>query len=231
MIKFQSTNLKIKDLDTKKGIVQGYFASFGTLDADNDVFEKGAFKKSIIEVGPKSQKPRIKHLLDHSTQKAVGTILDLEEDNVGLLFTSQLGRHTMGRDTLMMYEDGIITEHSVGFNTLKSDNQTTGFNLIKEARLWEGSSLQAWGANMNTPMVGVKSFKKEDIEERINLFQKKLRVGNYSDETFELLLIELEQLKSLILLTDVEQSGTHKPTPKAEEKNIADYFINKIQTI
>jgi len=229
-MKFSITSLQIKDLDKQKGIVQGYFASFGTLDADGDVFEKGAFKKSIIEVGPKSSKPRIKHLLDHSTQKAVGTLIDLEEDNTGLLFTSQLGRHSLGRDTLLMYEDGIITEHSVGFNNLKSDNQAGTYVLIKEARLWEGSSLQCWGANMNTPMVGVKSFQKQDIEERINLFQKKLRVGNYTDETFELLLIELEQLKSLVM-TFEEKPGTNKPTVEEKENNIADLFINKVQTL
>ena len=227
---FKSCSIKIKDLDSKKGIVQGYFASFGTLDSDEDVFEKGAFKKSILEVGPKSQKPRVKHLLDHSTAKAIGTLLELEEDNIGLLYTSQLGRHSLGRDALMMYEDGIITEHSVGFNTIKSENGTAGYNIIKEARLWEGSSLQAWGANMNTPVVGVKTFTKEDIKERINKFQKALRVGNYTDETFEMLLIELEQLKGLILQAEVAMPP-HVPELDTKNEVLAESFLSKINQL
>ena len=36
-------SLVIKDVDTKSGIVAGYFSATGNIDADGDLIEKGAF--------------------------------------------------------------------------------------------------------------------------------------------------------------------------------------------
>ena len=50
----KNLNVEVRDIDEKEGIVSGYFASFDTIDSDNDVIRKGAFKKSIQERGPLS---------------------------------------------------------------------------------------------------------------------------------------------------------------------------------
>ena len=46
---------EIKDIDTKQGIVAGYFANFNTLDSDGDIIRKGAFNQSIQEWFPKGR--------------------------------------------------------------------------------------------------------------------------------------------------------------------------------
>lgn len=190
-----------KDVDVKLGIVTGYFANFGSKDSDGDVIEAGAFAKSIKDHGPKSGQPRIKHLLDHNTTKAVGTIQELKEDSFGLYYESKAGRHQNGVDFLLMVEDGIITEHSIGFNIVKyrseideAKKESTWY--LEELKLWEGSSLQCWGANANTPIEGVKSLRIDTISERIELLEKAIKNGKYSDEAFPALLIELEHIKS-----------------------------------
>ena len=48
---------KAVDISEKDGIVSGYFSSFGNKDSDGDIIERGAFKKTIKERGPKSTKP------------------------------------------------------------------------------------------------------------------------------------------------------------------------------
>lgn len=197
---YKSCSMAIKDIDTKQGIVTGYFAAYGNVDSDGDIIQKGAGAKSIQERGPNSSRPRIKHLLDHDTTKAVGVIQNLYEDDFGLAFESKLGNHTLGRDALHMYEDGIITEHSIGFNIVNADNSKE-HQIIKEYKLWEGSSLQTWGANENTPVTGVKSRYKDNpakLIDRLTVFEKALRNGKYSDETFEALEIELNQIKQAI---------------------------------
>ena len=79
--------LEVKDIDEKEGIVSGYFASFDTIDSDNDVIRRGAFKKSIQEQGPNSQGNRkIQHLRNHDWDRQIGKILELEEDEYGLKF-------------------------------------------------------------------------------------------------------------------------------------------------
>ena len=168
----------IKDVDVKLGIVTGYFSKFGNIDSDGDIIQKGAYTKTISE-----SFQRIKHLLDHDRTKAVGVIQVLKEDDFGLYYESKAGRHTLGQDFLLMAEDGIISEHSVGIYPIKQAKGDNGANVITEVRMLEGSSLQTWGANEHTPLTGIKSDK--DIIQLLDAIQKALSTGNYSDETFK----------------------------------------------
>ena len=150
----------VKDIDTKQGIVRGYFAAFGNVDSYGDVIVKGAFAKTIQEWGPGGKK-RIAHLMDHNPTHRVGVIQELEEDAHGLLFTSKmLGQdHSKGRDALIEYEEGAITEHSIGFSILKwerNDDDSDSPFYLTELKLYEGSGV-TWGANMETPVVDVKA--------------------------------------------------------------------------
>lgn len=197
-------------MDVKEGIVTGYFSSFGTKDSDGDIIHKGAFSKTIQEWGPSGRK-RIKHLLDHDTSKVVGVIQKLEEDNTGLYYESKAGNHTLGRDFLLMVEDGIITEHSIGFKTIK-EKQSDSHNDIFEIKLWEGSSLQTWGANEHTPITGLKSI--EDIQDTFQKLHKALKTGNYTDEAFKILEEYYLSLSEFFKTTQPEESTA------PEEKSI-----------
>lgn len=228
----KSTSLGFKDIDVKQGIVQGYFSAFDVKDSDGDVLVKGAFAKTITERGPKSIKPRIKHLLDHNKTQAVAVIQDLEEDNIGLLYTSKAGRHPKGQEWLMMAEDGIITEHSTGTYTDKSKIlRKDDANYILETKMWEGSSLQAWGANEWTPIVGVKDLKMSELQDRWQILTKALRNGKYSDEAFiQVIEPELKHIERIIgSLTDATtQPGPEQHTIEPDTKN-DDLLIDTIK--
>lgn len=193
-ILYKNTGNSIKDVDAKKGIVQGYFSNFNSKDSDGDIIMPGAFTKTLLENGPASTKPRIKHLLNHRTDQPLGRLETLQEDGFGLLYESKIGSHTLGKDFILMVEDGLITEHSIGFRIIKENKQGDD-NFISELQLWEGSSLTAWGANENTPLVGMKSMNFETLADRMNRIVKGLRNGSYSDEAFEMLEIELLQIQ------------------------------------
>jgi len=47
----KSNSLELKDFDEGSRKVSGYFASFDTLDSDNDIIRKGAFAQSIKQRG------------------------------------------------------------------------------------------------------------------------------------------------------------------------------------
>lgn len=215
---YKSTSLHFKDIDTVQGIVQGYFANFGTVDSDGDIFTPDCFNKSIIENGPKSQKPRIKHLLDHNRQNAVAVLQELYADATGLAYVSKAGSHTAGQDFLKMCMDGIITEHSVGINYIfdKIKVQEDGSALLLEVRLWEGSSLQTWGANQNTPLTGVKSLGQ--AEDYILTLQKALKKGTYTDETF-VQLQKLHDTISEIIKGNTTEPPVTQPTAAVFDKN------------
>lgn len=182
--------LELKDAD--EGIVSGYLAAFGNVDSDGDMIMPGAFTRTIKEWGPNGTK-RIKHFLDHDNTKSVGVFLVLKEDDYGLYYESQAGDWTAGADFFKMVRRGAITEHSIGFKTLRKE-KAEGHTKIHEIKLYEGSSLQGWGANEFTPIVGFKSM--DDLEAYFDKMEYAIRHKTLSDDS----LIRLEsQLKSLLL--------------------------------
>lgn len=214
---YKSLGMEVKDVDTKNGIVVGYFSAFGNVDSDGDIMMPGAFKRSIQDWGPKG-KGRIKHLLNHDPSKPLGKITELEEDGYGLKYASQVGTHTLGRDFIKMVESGLIAEHSIGFRTLREQKAAEG-NEIHDVMLFEGSSLTAWGANEATPLLGMKNMKSiEDLQSQIKSFEKFIRNSDVTDETIELCIIKVRQLAQLVekmSSTDpVDETGEQ---PKEEE--------------
>lgn len=192
----------IKDVDLKKGIVEGYFNTWDIVDSDGDELIRGAFLKSLQERGPGSARPRIMHLWMHDARYPLARFTEpgsLVEDKRGLKFVSQVSKTTVGRDVLQLYADGVINEHSIGFQTVKNEAADEGHNRITEVKLWEGSTV-TWGANMDTPVTDLKSLDAKDMAknmtERIEILTKSIKNGGYSDDTFVLLELHLQQIKA-----------------------------------
>lgn len=215
MLLYKNLSQGITDVDTKKGIVTGYFSSFDNMDSDGDVIRKGAFAKTINE-----NFQRVRHLLDHDATKSVGKILTLEEDKKGLYYESKAGRHTLGRDFLLMVEDGLISEHSIGFVTIKQKSMGH-YNEISEVKLYEGSSLQGWGANEMTPITGMKSY--ENISQMMDSILKAIKNGKYTDETFAKLELQFLQLQKE--LEALKELSVETPEP-SEDKSCITVTIN-----
>lgn len=217
-----------KDADSKKGIVTGYFSAFGNKDSDGDIIVKGAFARSISKHGPDSEQPRIKHLFNHDTTKPLGKLLMLAEDNKGLYYESQVGTHTLGRDFIKMIESGLITEHSIGFRTVKDEIKPDGKYLF-ELHLWEGSSLSCWGANSETPVTGVKAINPEGHIETLVKQQKAIetfcRNTDASDEAIEALIIYNKQLSQQIInLTTASMNSAPAISSDKDEDKMIDTF-------
>lgn len=201
MLQFKTlSKAAVKDVDTTGRVVTGYFAAFGNVDSDKDVILPGAFDRTIRERGP-GGKNRIMHLWQHDPWRPIGKPSVLQEDDHGLYFETYLPDTTLGNDTLKLYEAGIINEHSIGFQIVQANQATRDgqeITEITEVRLWEGSSV-TWGANPDTPAMGIKSLFKDEatVQSEIDRIQKFLRKADVSDETFYLLEYKLEQLKLL----------------------------------
>jgi len=215
---YKSFELELKDVDAKKGIVSGYFSAFGMVDSDGDIMMPGAFKRSINDWGPDG-KGRIKHLLNHNPSQPLGKITSLKEDNYGLYYESIVGTHTLGKDFIKMVESGLIKEHSIGFRTLQEQKGDMG-NELRDVMLFEGSSLTAWGANENTPLIGMKSLKSvEKMQEEIRAFDKFIRNSDASEETIDLCLIKVKQLAQAIEMMSSTKVVEETPEQPKEVDN------------
>lgn len=216
---YKNQNLEVKDVDAKQGIVSGYFSAFGMVDSDGDIMMPGAFKRSIQDWGPDA-KGRIKHLLNHDPSKPLGKIMELKEDNYGLFYRSQVGKHQLGQDFVKMVESGLISEHSIGFRTLREQKNDSA-NEIHEVMLFEGSSLTAWGANEHTPMLGIKSIKNiDEIKEQIRNFEKFIRNSDVTDETIELCLIKVRQLAQAVEQMSSTKATVEEPKQQKGEERV-----------
>lgn len=201
-----------KDVDGKKGIVTGYFASFDTKDTESDIIRKGSFQKSISENGPTSSQPRIRHLYNHDPFKPLGVITELKEDNHGLYYESKIGSHSLGQEFLKMAESGLITEHSIGYYVTKATGKK-GFNrVITEIRLKEGSSLSVDGVNPHTPLLSVKGVVNlEYLVDRQKHIENYCRKSEATDETIEMLLLHSQQLSQYIIDIKSTEPGSTQP--------------------
>ena len=216
----KSCGLEIKGIEESKGIVEFYFSAFGNKGSDGDIMEKGSFKKTISE-----NLPRIKHFKNHDPHLAVGRILELGEDEKGAFAVSQMSKSTLGQDTLIEYKEGIITEHSHGFQTIRENySNEKSANIISEVKLWEVSSLTAWGANSNTPTTGIKSL--EDVETLFKNLENILTKSTISDERGAELQKSYDQLGNLIKSLRAPSQDTREAEKlKRENEHL---FINTI---
>ena len=223
--------ISVKDVDLTKRIVTGFYNTAMFFDSDFDVSLPGSNTKSIQERGPQSSAVgKIKHLKGHNWNEIPGTIITLEERSMnfnginltGTYFETKMVNTTLGNDSLINYQEGIIDNHSFGFKYMDiemidqdssnwkewvnklvnpQDAEKAGFMfLVKEYKMYEGSQV-GLGANQLTPYLGVKSGNPEAIllkvNERFDLLTKQLRSGTQSDETMYQFEMELKQLRQI----------------------------------
>jgi len=228
-------NTVLKDFDEASRKVAVYLSAFDQLDSDNDIIRRGAFTKSIKERGPGSTSNRqIAFLRYHNWEMPIGKFLELSEDEKGLFAVGELGNSTLGADALADYQDGIIKEHSIGFQYIKDkvkfiDDpglETGGYYEITEVKLWEGSAV-TFGANEFTNVVEVaKSEGKESTAQRISneidLIGKALINGQGTDERLHNLEMKLKFLNAqLLTLATTEPFKKHSVKSEPEIKPLA----------
>ncbi len=223
----------IIDIDAPKGRIVGYFSKFGNIDSDGDISMPGSFKKTLIE-----NNARQKHLYQHSPFMPLsGTKngrLILKEDSNGLYFESQISNTSLGKDVIKLYEDGVVDEHSFGFEVIKSEDhptETVDFYGLKrpvrinrEYRLWEGSTV-TWGANE----LAKGGFTKAHLVAKSESLNKAFRNGTYeNEELFEMIELYIKQVESAI--STLPNENTVPQALKAiDDFNISLLIDNKIK--
>lgn len=225
----------IKDVDTVQGIVTGYFSIFGNKDSDGDIVLPGAYRKTLKENGPNSEKPRILHLYMHDPYKPLAKPHVLKEDKTGLYFESKISDTALGKDVLQLYMDKVLTEHSIGYQIVKREvDEKEETQKLIELKLWEGSTV-SWGANMDALVSTVKTEGKDShsweiLIKKLDALQSAVN-GNYTDETARQLEIYFNQLKQLAisLLTEKPRELTIEIKPKIDGAKLADVLLKQIK--
>jgi HK97 family phage prohead protease len=159
-IKQKLYSTKAEDLD-KKGRVLIAVNAFDNVDADGDISKPGSFKKTLAE-----NFNRVRWFLNHDVTILLGVPIKGYEEGNHLKMQAQFNlEKQVARDTYEDYklyaEHGKSLEHSVGLQAIKwAIDETKGIRTISEWKLWEFSTLTHWGANENTPLLGIKQLEQ-----------------------------------------------------------------------
>lgn len=188
---YKNIGASVKDVDSSNRIVTGYLSNFGNIDLDDDIMQKGAFSKSLME-----RKNNIFFLNQHNWNQPLSKFAVLQEDEKGLYFESNpLPNTTYADDVLKLYDAGVLDQHSIGFQTIVSEfDQKSSIRTIKEVKLYEGSVV-TMAANPSAIFTGVKCLTLEEIGLKEKKLIKSIKNGTFTDETFVLLEIALKQLQ------------------------------------
>jgi HK97 family phage prohead protease len=211
-LQYKNYDAVIKDVDVPSLMVSGYFSTWDNIDMAGDVMMRGCFTKSINERFPKNQ---IKYLYQHDTWKPLGKLNVLIEDAKGLYFEAKMTDTSFGTDMIKLYRDGVIDQHSIGFQTVKSIeeqiSENTEVTRITEVKLWEGSAV-TFGCNDDTPFQGFKSYTGKEKQDRIKLLMKTLRDGDLTDDTYSSIEFEILKLSSVNTEAEIITSLNINPT-------------------
>jgi len=213
----------VMDVDMVKKTVKAVWSRMYNTDLDRDIIVPEAYTKTIAECGP-TGKNMIWSLVDHnaSFKSALGKPKELYVEGDKLVAVTKIVDTTIGEDMIKMYNEGLINQHSIGFATVKSEyDSNTEVRTIKELKLYEGSAV-LWGANPDTPtlemMKSIEPAKlKKSLTDRLSRLAKSFRHGNFTDETFSLMEIEIEQIKQQI------EAITTQPAPAVEPDGLKEF--------
>ncbi|SMC45799.1 HK97 family phage prohead protease [Pedobacter africanus] len=184
----------VKDVSLADMTITGYLAHFGSVDYGNDITEKGAFTKTLLE-------GKGKHLFlnFHNFDQPHNKFSVLQEDDFGLYFEVKMIKDvSYSMDTLRLYDAGVLTDQSYGFHAVKKvfeKKEGVTVRRLKEVVFGEGSNV-AVGMNKNAKFTGFKGMTIEKCKDQVSKIMKFLRTGNVTDETFLQLEIGLKQLQA-----------------------------------
>lgn len=219
-ILFKSAPLgELVDADEKKGIVKGYASYFNNKDSDSDIIRPGAYAKTIKENGH-----RVKYLYQHNMAQPLGKMVELVEDDKGLMFTAEIAKTTLGNDVLELMKAGVITENSVGILPMQKEHKGD-YREITEVKLYEVSAVTL-AANDQAKILDVKGEKaQENILKRYDALAKLVRKGDISDEMGYAIEAELLKLKGLFATATAPSNDTQ---PADDSQAVFEYLLNKL---
>ena len=150
-------SFELESADESTGEFSGYAAVFGNRDSGNDIIEKGAFAKTIVE-----DFHRIKILALHNDcWLPVGKPIELREDDRGLFIRGKISDTSMGRDIRTLLKDGVLNEVSIGYDAIEFDyDSKQDTRHLKEIKLWE-VSIVTWAMNDQAKIEEVKSLVED----------------------------------------------------------------------
>ena len=223
-MKQKSYESKVAEV-SQDGIVTIAISAFNNTDSYGDIVRKGAFKKTFQERGKRQN-----HFLDHdlNIRSLVGLPAKMYESDTHAIVESKLNMKKqlsidLFEDYKFFRDNDRTLEHSFMYETTKrNENSEIKGEEIAEVKMYEYSTV-GLGANENTPLIDLKSYK--DIDMLVYELENRLRKCNYTDERGQATEELIKALKAYQQPTSVT-TEQNEPTEVTQQKSILEIINN-----
>lgn len=174
-------------------------AVYDNIDRLGDISRRGMFNKSWNE------KKAIKFLIDHDESQQPGTVVGVYEDEKKAYTKVKFSESTIGTDTMIQMDEGIIRGASFGFYPVKFNRMEVKGKKVRELKeVWHDETTVTKRLGPINPLAGVVKVTKADMEllteykahvERLEHF---CRNTSASDEAITNILAEVKAAKQII---------------------------------
>lgn len=158
-IKNMTRALAIKSL-AADGVFCGYASVFNTLDHQNEIVAKGAFRRTLGKWRREDAAPAM--LWMHDPSHPIGLWMEMREDDKGLAVQGKLALTTQkGREAYELLKMGAVTGLSIGYRVVLSrHDKARKARILTDVDLFE-VSLVTFPANESARVGDVKAPMRE----------------------------------------------------------------------
>lgn len=191
--------IELSELSTDKRTAVIAHSYYDNIDRKRDISRKGMFNKSWKE----TKASEIKFLIDHDPAQRPGYVLNVFDDEKKAYTKVKFSESTLGNDTMIMMDEGIIQGASFGFYAIKANKITVNGKPARELKeVYHDETTVTLALDPVNPMAGVEKVNKAD-KPVIN----ELELKALSDTEFNILK-KLDSIDQAALQNLIDLSGT-----------------------
>jgi hypothetical protein len=171
-VEFKSAGtLEIKDLNVNKRTAVIAHAVYDVVDRAfpvPDISRKGMFNKSWHESKSRGIEDTLGFYINHDPLKQPGLVKDVWETENKAYTKVWFGTHTLGQDTMIMMDEGIIRDASFSFKAIRREIREIKGKKVRELKeVLHGETSVVIGIPPVNPLAGVVSVTKAMTPESI----------------------------------------------------------------
>lgn len=219
----------VKDFDEGKREAVIAFATYNSLDSDQDIATKGMFTKSWSEHSNK-----IRFFQNHNTSMPLGKIKSFHEDDNHGYAVVEFSKSRNGEDAWIMAQEGVMQDASYGFSPIKSERIEGKGRKFLEVKLFEVSLLTHWGAHPQSGLVGIQkgvdNSVLNELTNHLTLLEKFVHNTKASDEVIKEQLQVIDNIKAVLNINTVATHVADEPTTSEIKMEDVQEFLKLLKS-
>lgn len=187
--------IELTELNTERKTAVIAHAVYDNVDKKKDIARRGMFTKSWKE------NKAVDFLIDHDKAQKPGKVTDLYDDEKKAYTKVKFSGSTLGTDTMLMMDEGIIRGASFGFYAIKANKIEIKGQKVRELKeVFQDETTVTYALSPINDMAGVVKVTKAMQE-----FDKEIKALSQSEQSTLLAIVKNDQntLEELIRISGV----------------------------